>query len=337
MSQWQEYGYPDLNCVPIQTALQGLICALRERAQAEYVSNLHLASVLEIFDKPGWYPVYNIVRSIEDLFKRMNATFVLPDGNRFFLENAAAYLHEELVNLNWNLTASKWYCPPDLMFEWLSQRYRFLNLAYRVSTAALYSLSILERWYGQGNSFSEAVKDLSFESQAGGEHTSLFGEVISTASGESYRIAKNICVPRQIRYPFVVPGLIGLEIEPVMSILYRGDYGYSWPKEAKEFTDYPNGSSCLKWQWDDMGLDMTFNTKQIFFTRQVSDEQEFKTWIELPELSDQVLNLFYNVPLFSPPGGYQYSRLVRGFEAPFRWFCDFRETLKFYDPVEPAA
>ena len=334
MSQWREYGYPDLIGVPFQTALQGLIYALRERVQAELVSNLHWAGVLEIFDKPGTYPVCNVVTSIEDLFKRMS-TFVLPDGNAFTLENAAAYLQEELVRVDGNPTASKWYCPPGTMFEWLTQRYRFLNLAYRVSTGWLYSNSIRERWYGQGKSFSEAVRNLTLDSLSDGEYTSFYGAVISTASRESQSIEKIINVPRRIRYPFAVPGLICLEIEPVMSSLWKGDL--SWEKEAGEFIAYPQADQCCKWQRDNMGLEMTFNTKQIFFTRQVSDEQEFQTWIELPELSDRVLNLFYNVPLFSPPGGYQYSRLVRGFEAPFRWFCDFRETLKFYDPAEPAA
>ena len=334
MSQWQEYGYPGLIGVPFQTALHGLINALRERTQAELVSNLHLAGVLEIFDSPGAYPVCNVVTSIEDLFKRMS-TFVLPDGNAFSLENAAAYLHEELVQLKGDPTASKWYCPPGTMFDWLTQRYRFLNLAYRVSTGWLYSNSIRERWYGQGKSFSEAVKNLTLDSLSDGEYTSFYGAVITTAGNGSQSVEKIINVPRRIRYPFAVPGLICLEIEPVMSSLWKGDL--SWEKDAGEFIAYPQTDQCCKWQRDNMGLDMAFNTPQIFFTRQVSDEQEFCSIIELPELSDPVLDLFHNVPIVSPPGGYENSRLVRGFESPFRWFCDFRETLKFYDPAEPAA
>ena len=334
MSQWQEYGYPDLNCVPFQTALHGLIDALRERAQVELVSNLSSESVLNIFEEVRTYPIYTAVWRIEQIFDKMK-NFILPDGNAFSLENAAAYLQEELVRFAGNSTLPLWSCPPGTMFEWLAQRYRFLNLAYRVSTGYLYSDSIWERWCGEGESFSEAVRDLKLESQGGGEYTSFYGAVISNAYRESMSIEKIICVPRLIRYPFAAPGLLCWEIEPQMSRRYSGSY--SWEKEAEEFTVYPQSNQCLKWQRDNMGLNMTFNTPQIFFTRQVSDEQEFRSIIELPELSGQVLDRFRNVPLSSPPGGYENSRLVKGFEASFRWFCDFRETLKFYDPAEKVS
>jgi hypothetical protein len=331
MRKWQEFGYPDLNGVPFQTALHGLVSALRERAVAEYVSNLADRNVLNIFEKVNIWPIFKAVREFEQIFNQMT-NFVLPDGTAFSLKNAAAYLHEDLVVFPVPPKITHWFYPPDTAFEWLSQRYRFLNLAYKVSTGYFRSNSIMERWDGGGESFSEACSNLKLESNNGGEYTSLYGAVVSDVSGQYWSVKKIICVPRHIRYPFVVPGVMCLEVDPQMSRVYSDIY--SWEREAKEFTVYPYENQCLKWQWDNLGLDLTFNSKQLFFTRKVSDEQEFRSTIELPELSEPFLNVLRKVQIPLPPGGYENCRLIRGFEAPFRWFCDFRESLKFYDPIE---
>lgn len=329
MSKWSEFGYPDPAGVPIQTALHGLTAALKERFRAETVSQLENSEILDVCERMEATPLFQAVLQIENLFAEFD-NFLLPDNTAFSLENAAAFLQEELI------------LPPDSMprnyayfaeiYAWCTQRYRFLNLAYKVLVSHSWLEVSFERWKGNGSSLTEASRNLKKAAQ----ETSGFYKFETVLSVEKssiyYNLEKTLYIPRRLQYPFAVPGLLCLAVEATMPGRYA--YGNELAKDTQEFTIYPAENHCRKWLWDDFNTGLVCGEKQLFASWQIPGDLSQNALFELDGPYKDAVQRLEDVSFPSPPENFQYSQLVTGFITKPCCYCDFREQLQFYDPPE---
>ena len=134
MSSWQEYGYPDLAGTPFQTALHGLLLALRERfevAGGDLSNNLYLDICDKVNIVTGFpvVPISNATAYTDSLFNLAQRYYRLPNGEEFLLKTAADYLGEDLVDLNpYAGSVIPVESITDDLYPWCMQRYRMLNV-----------------------------------------------------------------------------------------------------------------------------------------------------------------------------------------------------------------
>ena len=332
MSQWQNYGFPDLTGVSFQTALYGLTCAAMERLQAvnthEYVSD----RILNFYEDKTMYchPIFRIVTDIDNLFYRMNG-YVLPDGSTFSLENAANYLQEDLIDMDQRCDTEWIYPYSALKYEWCMQRYRFINLAWKTAPSMQYVNFIYEKHAGSGDTYSEAVSKLEREEYKTVSSNTFEMSQITERGKDSWNVTRCLRIPDRVKYNLSVPGLVCLEITPRM--LQINSNGVDIPEDALAFS-HKHDNTFRQWQAYDFGCGLKFNTPQIFFSQHIPDGTVPGTMVELTGLYQKLSNLGKAASFPVPQSGYDYSMSVRGFSAELSCFCDLRNYFKFYDPPE---
>ena len=333
MSQWQNYGFPDLSGVHFQIALQGLTCAVMERAQALGVAEYYIADeLLNFYENKSMYccPIYDIVNNIDGVFSSLYH-YVLPDGSVFSLENAAAYLKEDLIKIN-NRTEGSWsYADSALKYEWCMQRYRFINLAWKTDYSMQIVNSIYEKSSGSGETYFKAVSELERTEYDNGFYSWFEMELITERGKDSWNVTRHLLIPDRVKYNLSAPGLVCLEIIPRMTRELHGDINI--PENALEFS-YKRDNTFCRWQADDFGCGLKFNTPQMFFSQHIPAGTIPGSEVKLTGLYKHLSSLGKAASFPVPQSGYDYSTFVRGFSAELSSFCDFRNYFNFYAPPE---
>ena len=333
MSQWQNYGFPDLSGIPFQTALYGLTCALMERLQAVGTHVYAGDNILNFYENKNMYcyPIPGIVTDIDNLFYYLDA-YVLPDGSVFSLENAAKYLQEDLIKMNTRCNGEWPYTDSALKYEWCMQRYRFINLAWKTNYWMQYVRSIYEKRSGSGETYSEAVSNLQRVEYDSGFYSHFGMELVTEKSNDSWYVARCLRIPDRVKYLPEVPGLVCLEITPRMT--RQNNDGVNIPENALEFSHEDGDQTCRQWQANDFGCGLKFNIPQIFFSQHIPEGTIPGTEVELTGLSERLSALGNAASFPQPQSGYDYNMIARGFYAEISCFCDFRNYFDFYDPPE---
>ena len=337
MSQWQNYGFPDLRGVSFQTVLYGLTCAAMERLQAVGKHIYAGDNILNFYEnkKMYCYPISRIVRGIDNLFYHLD-DYVLPDGSIFTLKNAADYLQEEVIDMAQFRDADWVYPHSALKYEWCMQRYRFFNFAWKTKYNMQIVNSIYEESSGSGGTYSEAVSKLELDEYKNGYFSGFEMSQVTVRTkdfqGKDYwNVTRYLQIPDRVQYNLSAPGLVCLEITPRMS--RRDSSGMGIPEGALEFSSEQNGT-LRQWQADDFGCGLKFNTPQIFFSQHIPEGTVPGAEVELTGLYKQLSALGKAASFPVPPSGYDSSTIARGFFAELSCFCDFRNYFKFYDPPE---
>ena len=330
MSQWQNYGFPDLAGVSFQTALRGLTCALMERLQAVGAHISAGDNILNFYEdkKLYCYPIFRIVTDIDNLFYRLDC-YVLPDGSVFSLKNAADYLQEELIDMD-QLCDTEWGYPYSaLKYEWCMQRYRFINLAWKTAPSMQYVNAVYEKHSGSGKTYSEAADKFEREEYNTVSSNTFEMSQITERGKDSWTVTRCLRIPDRVKYLLSAPGLLCLEITPRMT--RRNCDGVNIPENALVFS-HKQDDSFRQWQADDFGCGLTFNTPQIFFSQHIPETTAPGEEVELTGLYKHLSSLGKAASFPVPQSGYDYSMIARGFSAELSCFCDFRNYFDFYDP-----
>ena len=330
MRKWQEYGFPDLIGVPFQVALEGLIRALRERLYAETINSSYAEwNLFKAFEDGEIYPIRQAVQEFESLLDILKNSFYLPDEQHFSLENAAAYLGEELIQ-----DVSRRDIVPYVGYEWLLQRYRILNLAHTTYANSVHVYSQTASWEGSGDSFSEAERDIE-EDWKENDSWSFSAYCSFARYSSGCRIEKYMSAPLKVDYRLNTPGVLFLRGTPYMTIYERGHE--PWPNNEKNFVIDREEDYHKQWQWHDMGTGFPFGVRQTCYSFQVPDDTEKGDIIYMSERGGPLYEYVKNFPRPSLPQGYDHSQKILGFYISGSWYCDFRPFLKFYDPVEKSS
>ena len=306
MSRWSDYGFPHIGGVHIQTALEGLACAVEERYQA-VTGNAEFPYDIR---NPGAFPISDALRQIENsiIVTASSSSFVLPDGATFTEENAASYLGEELIELpRWPRTVGyDWDDPfPVIGYEWIMQRYRILNVMYRLKYT-----SIQEVLYGRTRLYSSATTIAGAIEEAYslyeettyynyGTNGTYYAQVIIEENEympETFFSARqSIYLPKKYVYPLYVPAV--LTMEGTVSAPSGGSFNSFG-------TGLAQGPAVVPVQLPadvEFGMEITFDTAAV------------------------VSNFRRTVP--SGVG-------TTGFNFAYNFFADLRGGLEFYDPIE---
>lgn len=331
MSQWQNYGFPDLSGVHFQIALQGLLYALKERILAVYKDDYSSSfDVFEICDEMQITAIPDAVNRVDNVFYYLEK-YILPDGNTFTLENAAKYLNEDLIKMNQRYEGSFPYADAALKYGWLLQRYRFINLAWKTAPSMQYCCSIYEKSSGSGDTFQEAVSRLEREDYYNESYNTFEMSLITERWEDSLRVSRYLRIPDRVKYFPSAPGLLCLEITPRMTTK-KSDY-IDIPENALEFS-YKQDDTFRQWQAYDFNCGLQFNTPQIFFSQPVPAGIAPGTEVKLSGLYEKLSARGDGASFPVPQTGYDYSMFARGFSAELSCFCDFRNYFDFYDPPE---
>ena len=199
MSQWQNYGFPDLSGVHFQTALHGLLCALKERLQAAGMLENIDPQILNACENMQAYPIFRVITGIDNILDRLDR-YILPDNSVFSLKNAAAFLQEELIDMDrahdtaWNYPCSA------LKYQWCMQRYRFINLVWKTAPSMQYVNSIYEKSSGSGETYSEAASKLEREDYDNENYNTFEMSQITEQWQDSWSITRYLRIPDRVKY-----------------------------------------------------------------------------------------------------------------------------------------
>lgn len=219
MSAWADYNFPDIAGTDLQTALEGLMLAIKERCDAIGTTGtwFDTNSFYEgIYAEIGSTPLYNsplplirAVDGIDNLFYDIPGRYMLPNGVKFSKTAAADYLGEEIIVLP-SLTSSGDFA--NIYYEWLMQRYRMLNCCYLYSP---YEYNVVSgEYYGSGDTKEEALKNYSGSTVEKNTIETPYGVHCEEIFGWSEWDAKDISLHRlfhftsKFKYPATIPSRV---------------------------------------------------------------------------------------------------------------------------------
>ena len=309
MSRWSDYGFPDISGVHVQTALEGLAAALDERcyavAGAQSVDAYHVRSA-------GASPISDAMLQLEYSIRDWlpgNYPFVLPDGTRYTLADAAAYLGEELIGLPifTRTQGYDWNNPfPAIGYDWIMQRYRILNLMYRTKYSGIdESLEGRSNYGGTGRTVAEAVAEANeqyyetaiqrYISTHGSFRARIGIERVTYSTDHWYSARLDISLPKKLIYRLYVPAVLTME-------------GTVSAPENGTFNSFGTGLSA----------------GEAVVPITLPADVEFGTQINFA--TESIVTAFRSTV---PPSAGTF-----GFEFDYDIFSDFRPSLEFYDPTE---
>ena len=341
MSRWQEFGFPQVCGVPVQTLLEGLFLACAERAKImgvydETWDNLYERS----FEKPC---LYNFaVSTIENLiggdYREYHLMRVTPDRKPLSLVELAAYLGEELINMpttNSSLTGT-------LSCEWALQRYRMINASFLAvpvdySPAFHYRTEFLDS--GWQNSFNEAQKNLK------NAETNVSGILLSASSQIHYdsipefRLARVCHVPDKITYFAAKPVTLKLMGTAYLADFFQhpNPFEFAVDRELESYVHtVKNGSEeeVGQWDFDDFGTGLPFKKETLLTEFLPPEEAAMNDVIDIPGLADSFFTKFSPPLPYSVSGNDGFCMTTRGMQADLTLLYDFSKHLEFYDPLE---
>ncbi len=366
MSRWADYGFPQIYGVPVFKLLEGLYLANAERYKImgwydTYDPDSTLDSFDHMYTTKGYEdlfftgkPIYQVVHVIEMMFTDVSNQYnrtafrVTPDFERLSPETLAKALGQDLVEPPLTELPTGWDIPAiwHVTYEWIRQRYEMLNIAtaaedpmwdnpvWRASTWHAFDADSEAKAYEEF--YASKPQPSSGSYGIGVRYESTFND-----NGEEkyFTLDRYVGFVEQFQYHIAGPSDLKIYSTPRQSRIF----GNMFPLEDVEkmetsaeyiyVSDHPNGFNGLGYfrsRYNDMGLGLELNKRQLFSEIALSSDIKMGDMISLSSVCDRVFEAGLKaVPQSGPKNGKQGQWYQDTININPTFIYDFKKYLEF--------